>query len=281
MIATTELHRGSLAVIDYRCDAGPGEKSYPEYHDRHSVSYVKRGCFGWRAYGKTFDLVAGSIVVGHPGDEFMCTHEHSHGDECLSFRFTPELAHTFGDRAALWRIGCLPPLPELMVLGELARCAAAGDSNMGLDEIGMLITGRFISAVNGSRPQPPRVQARDRKRAIEAALRIDARSDDPLDLETLAHEARLSPYHFLRVFAKVIGVTPHQYLLRVRLRRAARLLVEENTRAITDIAYEVGFCDMSNFVRTFRRAATVSPGQFRLASKGDRKILQARLTDAR
>jgi len=46
---------------------------------------------------------------------------------------------------------------------------------------------------------------------------------------------------------------------------------------ITDVAYDVGFGDLSNFVRTFHRAAGVSPRRFRQAAKGDRKILQDRL----
>ena len=46
---------------------------------------------------------------------------------------------------------------------------------------------------------------------------------------------------------------------------------------ITDVAFDVGFGDLSNFVRTFHRAAGVSPRAFRKASRGDRKILQERL----
>ena len=85
----------------------------------------------------------------------------------------------------------------------------------------------------------------------------------------------MSPFHFLRLFAKVVGVTPHQYLVRSRLRHAARLLADED-KAITDIAFDVGFADLSNFVRTFHRAAGVSPRDFRKAARGDRKIFQDR-----
>jgi AraC-like DNA-binding protein len=74
----------------------------------------------------------------------------------------------------------------------------------------------------------------------------------------------------------VLGVTPHQYLVRARLKHAARLLADEE-RAITDIALDVGFADLSNFVRSFRRAAGVSPREFRKAARGDRKILQERI----
>jgi len=80
----------------------------------------------------------------------------------------------------------------------------------------------------------------------------------------------------------VLGVTPHQYLVRSRLRHAARLLADDGL-SITDIAYDVGFGDLSNFVRTFHRAAGISPLRFRQASRGkrgifdDRKIFQERL----
>ena len=74
----------------------------------------------------------------------------------------------------------------------------------------------------------------------------------------------------------MLGVTPHQYLVRSRLRHAARLLADEE-RAVTDIAFDVGFADLSNFVRTFHRAAGVSPRGFRNAARGDRKIFQDRL----
>ena len=71
-------------------------------------------------------------------------------------------------------------------------------------------------------------------------------------------------------------MTPHQYLVRARLRRAARLLSEPELK-ITDVALDVGFADLSNFVRTFHRAAGVSPRRFRSAARGERKILQDRM----
>jgi AraC-like DNA-binding protein len=117
---------------------------------------------------------------------------------------------------------------------------------------------------------------RDRRRAVETALWIDAHSHRPIDLDDAAGQAGLSPFHFLRLFSRVLGVSPHQYLVRSRLRHAARRLAGDDS-AITDIAYDVGFGDLSNFVRTFHRAAGVSPSRFRQASRGNRKIFQDRL----
>jgi len=108
---------------------------------------------------------------------------------------------------------------------------------------------------------------------VEAAQWIDARSHEPIDLESAARQVELSSFHFLRLFAAVLGVTPHQYVVRCRLRRAARLLAADR-RSITDVAFDVGFGDVSNFVRTFQRAAGVSPSSFRRSAQTNRKKFQ-------
>jgi AraC-like DNA-binding protein len=275
MTTNTLLQRQSISVSEFRCSAGPDDMPFVEQYRCHSVSYVRKGSFGCRTRGRTFDLVAGSILVGFPGDEYMCTHDHVCGDECLSFFLDPELVETLGDRTEIWRMGAAPPLPELMVLGELAQAAACGRSDIGLDEVGQLFASRFVEVVSGRSRGPATVKARDRRRAVETALWIDANSHQEIDLERAAGEAGISPFHFLRLFANVLGVTPHQYLVRSRLRHAARLLADDDL-PITGVAYDVGFGDLSNFVRTFHRAAGVSPRAFREASRGKRKILQDR-----
>src|SRR5467141_3984958 len=277
MTPRTLLQRGSISVSDFRCSARPEDTPFVERYASHSISYVRKGSFGCRTRGRFFELVAGSILVGHPGDEFICTHDHVCGDECLSFFLTPELVQAIGDRTEVWRVGAAPPLPELMVLGELAQAAADGRSDVGLDEVGHAFASRFVEVVCGRPQKLAPATARDRRRAVETALWIDAHSHQQIDLEQAAGQAGISPFHFLRLFSSVLGVTPHQYLVRSRLRHAARLLAEDG-RDVTDIAYDVGFNDLSNFVRTFHRAAGVSPLKFRQASRGMRKIFQERLS---
>jgi len=277
MLSRTELKSGSVAVVDYRCTAGPAEMPFTEVHRSFSVSYVRKGSFGYRTRGQSFELVAGSVLVGHAGDEFMCTHDHHVcGDECLAFHLDAGAVEAVGLRTDAWRSAGLPPLPELMVVGELAQAAAEGRCDVGLDELGWLFPARFAQVVSGRKKQPMQAGSRDRRRAVEAALWLDAHSHQPIDLDATAQQAGLSAFHFLRLFAKVIGATPHQYLVRSRLRNAARLLADD-ARSITDVAYDVGFSDLSNFVRTFHRAAGVSPRDFRKAAKGERKIFQERL----
>src|SRR5215470_395791 len=276
MAATTVLRRGPVSVTDYRCGVGPADAPFEERHEGFVLAYVRTGSFGYRVRGGSFELVAGSVLIGHPGDEFTCSHEHVYGDECLSFELAPALVETLGERAEIWRTGCLPPLSELMVLGELAQAVADGDSDVGLDEVGMAFAARFVEVASGRKRPSPDAGARDRRRAVDAALWLEANSHESIDLESAAREVGLSPFHFLRLFASVLGVTPHQYVVRSRLRHAARLLAEEG-RSVTDVAYDVGFGDLSNFVRTFHRAAGVAPGAFRKAARGDRRILGEQL----
>ncbi len=278
MITTTVLADASMAAVDCVCPAGVPAEPRTESHGACSVSFVRKGSFGYASRGRSCELVAGSTLVGRAGDEYVCTHEHhARGDECLSFQFAPELAEALDDRPATWRAGALPPLPGLAVLGELAQAAAEGRSDVGLDKAGMLYAARAVALVRGAtRTAPPRATPRERRRAVEAALWIEANAHEEIDLGQAARQAGLSRFHFLRLFAKALGVTPHQHLVRSRLRRAARLLARGDC-TVTDAAFGAGFGDLSNFVRTFHRAAGVSPRGFRRLAKGDRNILQARL----
>ena len=155
--------------------------------------------------------------------------------------------------------------------------AAREQSDLGTDEAATLFATRFVEVVRGRAHRAAGVSALDRRRAVDAALWLDAHAHEPLDLECTAQEFGLSPFHFLRLFRQVLGVTPHQYLVRARLRHAATLLAELD-RPITDIAFDVGFNDLSNFVRTFHRAAGLSPRAYRRLARQDRKILQDRMT---
>ena len=135
MPVATALKNGALRVIDYRCSAGPRDRPFVEQHRSFSISYVRRGSFGCVTRGRSFELVAGSFLLGRPGDEYLCTHEHhSHGDECLSFHFDAALLDTLGLPVHAWRSGALPPLAELAVLGERAQAAAESHSDQDLSE---------------------------------------------------------------------------------------------------------------------------------------------------
>ena len=259
----------------WRCSAGPRDRPRDEQRTRHSLAYVKRGSFGCRCRGRHVELVRGALLVGRAGDEYRCTHDHqAGGDECLSFGFEPELVEEIGGDPRAWACVAMPPLPALVALGELALATASGRTQLALDEVGLWLAARFV-ALHDTTTTPARTaSAGERRRAMSAAAWLDAHSHEAVDLDGAAAEAGCSRWHFLRLFTRVVGVTPHQYLVRCRLRHAARLLAE-STLPVTEVALDCGFGDLSNFVRSFGRAAGASPLAFRRLAQGQRKILQA------
>jgi AraC-like DNA-binding protein len=93
---------------------------------------------------------------------------------------------------------------------------------------------------------------------------IDARYREPLDVETLARAAHLSPAHFSREFRQAFGETPHQYLLTRRMERAAALL-RNTDRSVADICFMVGLRSVGSFTSSFGRTFGLSPTSYRAA----------------
>jgi AraC family transcriptional regulator len=83
-----------------------------------------------------------------------------------------------------------------------------------------------------------------------------------LDLQTLAAEAGFSRRHFLRMFHKATGDTPHQYLIKLRLARAREFL-RQRDMSLIDIALECGFASHSHMTTAFRRYLGVTPRELR------------------
>jgi AraC family transcriptional regulator len=91
---------------------------------------------------------------------------------------------------------------------------------------------------------------------------IHARANEDLSLHDLARVARLSPFHFSRLFKSSTGVTPHQYVLQWRIEEAKRLL-RHGRLQIADIAQQLGFRDQSHFTARFRRITGATPKRWR------------------
>jgi AraC-like DNA-binding protein len=257
-------------VEDVLCSRGPRDRRFEEQHNQFVIAIVTSGTFQYHRSGADREdmLTPGSLLLGRPGQCFECGHEHGEGDRCLAFHFTAE---HFSDLAA----GCGVPSdldtlrsPKVSPVRTLSpviadACAAlSGSSPIGWEELGIRLVGRALQihdeTPNGRTVSSPAAIARitDIVRAIDA----DPASD--LTLVRLARDADLSPFHFLRTFEAVIGTTPHQYMLRARLRKAAIRLAREDMK-IVDLAFETGFGDESNFNRAFRAEFGITPTAYR------------------
>ena len=95
-------------------------------------------------------------------------------------------------------------------------------------------------------------------------LILDA-PENVFSIEDMARRISISPYHMIRKFKAVCGLTPHQFQIQCRVRMAQRLL--EEGKSVTEAAYAAGFCDQSHFDRCFRKAVRLTPNEYKQSVK--------------
>jgi AraC-like DNA-binding protein len=100
------------------------------------------------------------------------------------------------------------------------------------------------------------------RRLCQARERLQQLDDPAPTIEELARELRISPFHFIRQFETVFGVTPHQYRIQARLDRAKHLLAARDL-SVTDVCMEVGFSSLGSFSTLFTRRFGEPPSAFR------------------
>ena len=100
------------------------------------------------------------------------------------------------------------------------------------------------------------------KRIVQAKLYIDNCFAEHIDLENISDEAYFSKYHFIRLFKRAYGKTPHQYLMKVRIEKAMQLL--ETGTSVSDTCFAVGFASLSSFSGLFKRIVGINPTEYQI-----------------
>jgi AraC-like DNA-binding protein len=261
-------------VIDVLCDHGPKDRAFAEQHTETSIAAVTHGSFQYRSTTGRAMLTPGSLLLGNAGACFECGHEHAAGDRCLAFHFAPAYFESVaagvpGARSAGFSRPSLPPTERLVPL--LAEAALARDEHdaFALEEIAVRLAGAAVGLL-AERATTRRPTLRDERRITRTVRHIERHADEPLTLSRLAQEAAMSPYHFLRTFRDVTGLTPHRFILRARMYRAA-LRLRQSDDAVSAIAYECGFNDLATFNRRFARVMGATPTAYRVRRQGARE----------
>lgn len=98
----------------------------------------------------------------------------------------------------------------------------------------------------------------------------DSILDQPENLyliEEMARDTNISPFHLIRKFKKMYGLTPHQFQIQCKVRKAQKLLEKE--KSVCEVTYDAGFCDQSHLDRCFQKIVGLTPKEYKEASSPD------------
>jgi AraC-like DNA-binding protein len=141
------------------------------------------------------------------------------------------------------------------------------DSELGADHLAMIMRwlGERLSVHSGA-SRPPMPGGLTKWRLMRVLRYIDQHIREPITLATLAEVAGLSRMYFAAQFRAATGCRPHECVLRKKIERAQRMLLE-TSESLASIALDIGFQSQAHFSTVFKRFAGVSPYQWRVANQ--------------
>jgi len=241
----------------------------PHVHETYTLGVIQEGALGFDREGSRHAAPAGTISLVPPGQVHTgFAAGEAGGWSYRNFFFPPSFLRR-ACKEATGQIG-LPDFPEPVIDDkELAEKLLQAHRVLEASPVRLEREGRLLEALAllasrhtaGTRPTSEESSAPNARPAVQRAWRrIEDCYDQDLGLDDLAATAGLSKYHFLRVFREETGLTPHAYLLNVRIRRASQKLAAGQAPA--QVALACGFCDQSHLTRRFKRTYGVTPGQY-------------------
>jgi AraC family transcriptional regulator len=272
---THELTRThDVAVEDCVCNMRARSPAVGRTYRRTAVAVILRGAFHVRAAEGDALVGPGTLLLKNAGAAHEYRHVDDGGDRSVTFEledaFVDAAQASFGvtrraDRA--FTALSVPASARTASAVALAERALHSGDPAALHDAALAVTSLAFAAdwapSHGLASAPTSTQVR---RVARVLRHIDANPADDCSLEMLATISGLSSFHLARVFRAVVGQTPHQYVMGVRLRTAALALASTST-PIMEVALDAGFGDLSHFTTSFRQAFGLPPRRYRAARR--------------
>ena len=249
----------AVGIREDACAADPSGPPARWVYGKAAIGFVMRGTFEYASGDRSVFAAPGAIILGNADEHFSVRHVDTRGNRRLVVTFDHALLdEVANDVGAAPRFGAIavPPGRVATRMFALMRALERGDSD--------ILYPLAQAALTAERPDTrEHISARDRRRIEDAVRHIESNYDQPCPLQALSELAGLSRFRFARVFSAIVGESPNQYLINTRVRAAADRLTT-TTAPIAQIAFDVGFNDISHFYARFRDAFGCAPRQWRL-----------------
>jgi AraC family transcriptional regulator len=277
-LISKEIYSGPLVSIrDVRCRPANHECSGEEYAETPRLVFPRSGVFLRHVRGQKIVAVPAQVLFFNGDEEYRVSHPVPGGDDCTVFEFSPEVMRealrlyepdlTEVDLKAPFRIThsavenhTVLRVNRLSSRSPSLRPLAIEESALGIlhDALDNARRGRRTVA-NPKRPGTVRSR---RELVEEIKLLLAARPGEDWSLALMARKVNASPFHLARIFRAHVGVSVHQYLLRLRL-SAALEQMRCGADDLNRLAAELGFSSHSHFSTLFRKAFGISPSEHR------------------
>jgi AraC family transcriptional regulator len=241
----------------------PPEECAPCY----SINFIEQGSYTLHVGRRRWQMSPGTLFITRPGMLYRCEHgEEFPSDVSLLVLYADGFAEELAEAVCL-KPGGLAHVAaldnRLAYLYQRLKRLAAGEGEALAAET---LAGELFASVAGRKEGAPRRLHKshqlawyvERVEAARALMETDYQTAHSLN--SLARLAGMSPFHFAHIFQELAGTPPHRYLVKVRLARAAKRLLDG--AGVTQTCFATGFTNLSHFIRLFRRTYGLTPSQF-------------------
>ncbi|MGY6247729.1 helix-turn-helix domain-containing protein [Bosea thiooxidans] len=242
----------------------------PHAHDTYAIGTIEVGCEIWHARGQKLRAGPGDIVMNHPLD----VHDGAPSEGGYRYRMSYPSVELMKEIATSLTGGGAVGTPFFRepVVQDPVGAALFGAAHRLLEEGADVLAGEeallraYAHMLTLHADLTVKAVGREDGPVARTRRAIELRYEEDLSLADLARLAGLPRHHLIRAFRRETGLTPHAYLIDVRVRRARERLRRGET--LGEVAAATGFCDQPHLTRAFKARLGVTPGAFRAAHAG-------------
>lgn len=238
----------------------PGYRLSRESFDSFLLMYIKKGTVSLQTAGHQQTAGKGQLIL------LDCYEHHAYssdaGWDCLWCHFDGITARHWYQNIVS-RVGNVFTLPDAQPLVSrlTAICNVFASGGIVREPLLSKYLTDILTSILLYAPSDDQTNARINM-AEKITAYISEHFAEQLSVSRLASLAGLSDYHFIRIFKKQTGFTPHEYLLNTRM-NMARYLLKNSDQPVKDICFSTGFSCESVFCNAFKRMEGLTPAQYR------------------